>query len=83
MTSYSAVIQSFTVTLQYFDAWNVAGQVWAETPQNFFCSTNNVLILYFILNPGLTVAYSKSAQNNDQRSDGWYLHKLRFKYTGD
>ena len=51
MTSYSADSQSVHVTLQYFDAWNVAGQVWAETPQNFFCSTNNVLILYFILNP--------------------------------
>ena len=55
MTSYPADSQSVHVTLQYFDAWDVAGQVWTETPQNFFCSTNNVLILYFILNPGLTV----------------------------
>ena len=54
MTSYPADSQSVHVTLQYFDAWDVAGQVWTETPQNFFCSTNNVLILYYILNPGLT-----------------------------
>ena len=23
------------------------------------------------------------AQNKDQRSDGWCLHRVRFKYTGD
>ena len=54
MTSYPADSQSVHITLQYFDAWDVAGQVWTETLQNFFCSTNNVQILYFILNPGLT-----------------------------
>ena len=25
-------VSQFTVILQYFDAWNIAGQVWTETP---------------------------------------------------